>query len=59
MRRMALSETTDLTGGCECPAEAGSAACELSPPGKVRACPTCGEHGKAVDVCHVIDSDDE
>jgi hypothetical protein len=45
-----MTEATDLAGGCECPSEAGSASCELRLPRETaRACPTCGERGKAVD----------
>ena len=44
-----MSETADAGVTCGCPDEAGSATCELRPPRKVGVCPTCGEHGKAVD----------
>ncbi len=46
-----MNEAADLAMRCECPAEAGSAACELRPRRRKGVpCPTCGQPGKVVDV---------
>lgn len=38
---------------CDCPAEAGSASCDLSEEQKDGLCPACGERGKTVDALTV------
>lgn len=52
-----MAQNKPVPGGavakCECPEEAGAATCELGTASKDRACPSCGQPGKPVDLLTV------